>query len=167
MRLLGTEVAFWPPIPQVQMAACKQETITFLDEIATCRGWKRPCTRILHDGEPIPTDAVLKRSHSECGSHVFLPEESIPVDAVNAKERKKTLSACRTWDKIKKLTTSMDQSWMCQDYVPTLLKHGEWRFFLVGEQIVNVVHTLKDLEIDSNAWEGESVTSFYTKREIR
>lgn len=167
MRLLSSEVSFWPPIPQVQMAGYKQDTITLLDGIATTHSWKRPCTRVIHDGELIPTNGVLKRTHSDCGSHVLLPEESVPHDAVDAVPRKMELSARRTWDSINDLTTSMDQSWICQDYIPTLLKLGEWRFFIVGEQIVNVVHTLKDTASDSDAWSGRPVVSFYTKAEIR
>lgn len=165
MRLLENKVTIWPPTPEVQMAAHKQQTIAFLDEIATAHGWKRPQTRVIHDGEPIPINGVLKRSHSDCGSHVLLPVESVPHDAADAAQRKKKLAAARTWDRIKELTTSIDQSWMCQDYIPTLLKLGEWRFFLMGEQIINVVHTVKNTHNDF--WTGESVASFYTKSEIR
>lgn len=166
MGCLGNDVTIWPPPFQIELAGDKLQTMALLDRIAADRGWKRPYTRVIRDGEPIPIDGVLKRSHSDCGSQVLLPEQSAS-DAPKWKRRKRTLelAACRNWNSLRERTTSARQSWMCQEYVPSLLTLGEWRFFVVGEHIVSVVHTIKCM--DSGEWIGQPVTGFYTMSEIR
>ncbi|KAG9308767.1 hypothetical protein JVU11DRAFT_11559 [Chiua virens] len=165
IKLLRTEVHIWPPILQVQMAAAKAQTVAMLDRIAAIHGWMRPSTTLIEDGAPIPIDTVLKRSHSDAGSNVILPPIAVPDHMQDCEERRTNLSRLRTWKELKECTTSSNQSWMSQEYVPTLRQLGEWRFFLVGGKIANVVHTYHDF--DTCKWCGEFVTSFYTKNEIR
>lgn len=103
--------------------------------IAKIRGLYAPATRVLTLGEDIPPSTVLKRSHSNCGTHIVLP----------------AAGACnRTWDHLN-AQISEDTVWMAQEYVQSLDEIGEWRVLIVGGGIVAVMHTYKK---SNGGWHG-------------
>lgn len=111
-----------------------------------------PRTVRLEPGQAIPELAVLKRSNSECGAHVILPTAP--------KER-------RTWAYLNE-QSERDTFWMAQEYVPSLDQVGEWRAFVVGGNIISVMHTHKTPEKDwKGDWSGCEVESFLSLDEIR
>jgi hypothetical protein len=83
-----------------------------LDLISVKMETQRPKTSLLQRGDPIPQDKVLKRSHSDCGSHVLFPNLTCEIG----------------WDFLEEgLPGSL---WMAQEFVPHLCDLGEWRFVL-------------------------------------
>lgn len=161
---LARVVPLWPPVPSLRMAAQKWNTIKILEMAALANNWSRPRTDIMHPACDIPADTVLKRSHSECGEQVLMPEQSA-VGSGGAVDRiRKNLNATRTWSKLNARTHSTDQKWASQEYIETLITIGEWRFFLVGGHVENIVHTIKGKD---GLWIGRRVSSFLSFHELR
>ncbi|KAI9567211.1 hypothetical protein HD554DRAFT_1008650 [Boletus coccyginus] len=101
---LTSMTQFWPPIELARLSASKWKTSCHLQMIAKIRGLYAPATRVLTPGEDIPPSTVLKRSHSNRGSHIVLP----------------AAGACnRTWDHLN-AQISEDTVWMAQEYVQSL-----------------------------------------------
>ncbi|KAG9311147.1 hypothetical protein JVU11DRAFT_8210 [Chiua virens] len=146
---LGSHTQFWPPIRLTRRVSDKWTTICHLQIIAqsSMRFNFSPHTRILKDGDAIPPDAVLKRSHSECSKHVILP---------SAPKTK------RTWTHLNAIT-SAGTFWMAQEYVPSLADIGEWRVFIIGGRVMAVMHTRKH---SNGEWRGEETSSFCSFDEI-
>ena len=157
-------VRFWPPVPSIRHAANKWNTVAILDMIAAENGWMRPRTTPLHHGCIIPADTVLKRSHSDSGEHVILPEHSVVGNGTEDIQKRHALSALRTWEELEKVTFSTEEKWVSQEYVQTLASLGEWRCFLVGGHIECIVHTVPDT---SGRWRGRRVSTFLSLEEIR
>lgn len=147
---LARLVLMWPPIKQVQCAARKIDTLQHLKVIANMQNQFSPQTTILKEGDEIPDDVVLKRSHSDCGDHVILPYST---------------PSFRTW---KHMTGSIhsDELWMKQEYVPSLRELGEWRCFIIGGRMISVIHTVK-MKSGKHVWKYNQVDSFLKLDEIQ
>jgi hypothetical protein len=145
---LSRFVYMWPSIRQMNSIASKQQFISHLDIIAAKTSSLRPKTILLKDGDSFPKDAVIKRSHSDCGHHVLLPNNK-----------------GRNWESLNQHPKIPGAVWMAQTYVPTLQSLGEWRVFIVGGQAVYTVHTKYNEE--KSTWFWEPVDDFYSLEELR
>ncbi|KAG6369552.1 hypothetical protein JVT61DRAFT_14253 [Boletus reticuloceps] len=145
---LASQTLFWPPIRLARQASMKWNTICHLQMIARLHGSYTPRTVRLSTGQDIPDDVVLKRSHSECAKHVILPTAS---------------RSRRTWEYLNAHTDKYE-FWMAQEYVQSLDQIGEWRVFIVGGNVISVVHTYKTSD---DGWKGTVTESFLTLDEIR
>lgn len=146
------------------MAARKWNTVAILDMIADKNGWRRPKTTLLTRGCHIPVDTVLKRSHSDCGEFVIMPEEPLKTSGTATKWPRGVQRLLHTWEELDARTNAPEQRWVSQEYVDTLVKIGEWRCFLVGGHVMNVVHTMK---MDEASWHGKRISNFLTLAEMR
>jgi hypothetical protein len=70
----------------------------------------------------------------------------------------------RNWDYIERETIP-GSLWIAQSYVPELAILGEWRVFVIGGDIVSVVHTVYKEE--TQIWNWEMVELYYTLDELR
>jgi hypothetical protein len=107
----------------------------------------RPHWKFLNYGDALPSQDVIKRTHSDCGNHVLRPGHPD-----------------RNWEYIYK-ETIQGSRWFSQRYVPELTVLGEWRVFVIGGDIISVVHTIYNG--DSQTWRWEMVHSYYTLEELR
>ncbi|KAF8556441.1 hypothetical protein OG21DRAFT_1506544 [Imleria badia] len=148
--LLANQVQFWPPIEQVRSSASKWPTLCHLRIIAANQNRFTPSTIRLTEESEIPPNAVLKRSHSECGLHVILPDAK---------------SAERSWTYLKRHIHD-DEFWMAQEYVPSLDDIGEWRVIIIGGMILSVVHTYKAKQEKDVIWMGAPVDTFLSLDEV-
>jgi glutathione synthase/RimK-type ligase-like ATP-grasp enzyme len=139
----------WPPWQHVDRMGSKIPLMQNLDFIAsTVTKSKRPITEILDVTTSIPDSIVLKRTHSDCGNHVLFPGDPL----INP-----------TY-----LLSQLDipgSRWLGQNFVPTLRKLGEWRVFIIGGQIVDVVHTR--INHETGCWKWERTTRFWSLGELR
>ncbi|KAI6097729.1 hypothetical protein EDD16DRAFT_1719021 [Pisolithus croceorrhizus] len=141
------KVIIWPPSRELERAGWKFPVIDNLSAIAAslvpaCA----PMTRRLGASEPIPHDMVLKRSHSDCSAHVIMP------DASNK----------RSWPYLISQAPA-GEIWMAQQYMPFLPKFGEWRVFIVGGKIIQVVHTYR---VGNGDWLGCPVKAYWSLDEL-
>ncbi|KIK76714.1 hypothetical protein PAXRUDRAFT_169022, partial [Paxillus rubicundulus Ve08.2h10] len=164
LAVLMQVVWFWPPVPSMHMAAHKWNMVGVLDFIAKENSWCRPSTTQVMDSGPIPNGTVLKRSHSDCGEFVFLPPEAIKGDGREAEKEREYRQGLRNWEVLCESTHTEDETWVSQQYVDTLETLGEWRCFLVGGHIMNVVHTSKGM---GGLWVGKRTSRFLSLQEIR
>ncbi|KAI6036032.1 hypothetical protein PISMIDRAFT_25408 [Pisolithus microcarpus 441] len=142
------KVIIWPPARELEHAGWKFPIIDDLYAIATslipaCP----PITRRLCTSDPIPPDTVLKRSHSDCSAHVIMP------DASNKRMWPYLMSQAPT-----------GEMWMAQQHMPMLSKFGEWRVFIVGGKIIQVVHTHRAGKGD---WHASRVLTYWSLEELR
>ncbi|KAF9230949.1 hypothetical protein BU15DRAFT_82991 [Melanogaster broomeanus] len=163
LSMLMRVVHIWPPVPSVRMAAHKWRTVRIMEMAAYANGWQRPHTDILTDSCEIREGTILKRSHSNCGNHVILPEQVITGSSVSENEAHQQLRAQRSWTHLNANTHSGDEQWVSQEYVETLRTLGEWRCFLVGGHIINIVHTFED---EDGNWVGRRAWRFMSLKEI-
>jgi hypothetical protein len=146
MDRLRRTVLVWPPQNQ---SMSKLELTKLLDLAAANRtSSARPKTRPLKEGEVFKDAMVLKRTHSDMGQHVLLPGDPR-----------------REWDYLLSNTEVPGCHWFAQSYVETLAILGEWRVFIVGSQIVYVVHTVRNPT--KKTWSWDVVTTYYSIRELR
>jgi hypothetical protein len=133
---------------QINEIGSKMQLITHLDAIADSETKTlRPCTKELKYGDFLPSNAVIKRTHSDCGFHVFKPKDS-----------------GRNWQNFSAMRQVPEAIWLAQTYIPALDKLGEWRVFIVGGEIIYTVHT----HHKGNAvWAWEAVDGFYSLQEFR
>lgn len=146
------------------MAGQKWKTVKILEMAASRNGWSRPRTDILEPHCDIPPGTVLKRSHSDCGEFVIMPEQSIIGSGGAVDRARQRLNAMRAWSYLDERTFTGHEMWASQEYIDTLITLGEWRFFLVGGHVTNVVHTFH--APDGN-WVGRRVSTFLTLAELR
>lgn len=144
LGVLRSSIVIWPDPTQVDVFGRKDILIKNLDQISHTMRTHRPATIFLERGAPIPEGTVLKRTHSDSGHHVLLPNNPI-----------------RTWD-------NMDQGppgtvWMSQEYVPELQEVGEWRAIIVNQAIQYVIHTVPKNGVLSS----RIVNGFYSLKELR
>ena len=144
---LASHTQFWPPTKLTRRAADKWTTLCHLQIIAQNTRRYTPRAALLVPGEVIPPDAVLKRSHSECGTHVLLPSAKPEL---------------RTWEHLTSNATD-GTFWMMQEYVPSLEWLGEWRVLVVGGKIIAVMHTIK---LRNGEWVGRPVHAFRSLEEV-
>lgn len=144
---IGPPLRFWPPSQQMKYAGMTDRVITDLSTIAFYNETIRPTTALLikRGHSPIPKDTVLKRSNSNCEHHVIMPYDT---------EK-------RTWEYLLSQTPNRE-TWMAQEYIPTLREFGEWRVFLIREQIFHVVHTWKI----NTRWNARAVVSYLNLEEL-
>jgi hypothetical protein len=145
---LSRLVYMWPPLQQINSIGSKRQLIRHLDFTASKTSSLRPRTVILKDGDLIPNDAVIKRSHSDCGHHVLLVNDD-----------------GRNWESLNQHPKIPGAVWMAQAYVPTLRSLGEWRVFIVGGRAIYTVHTKYNEE--KKTWTWEPVDDFYALEELR
>jgi hypothetical protein len=74
MSLLELETQVWPTPNHIKLVLSAH-----LNWIARKLGSPRPKTVILRKGDPIPKDAVLKRTHSDQHQHVRIPGQYVGV----------------------------------------------------------------------------------------
>jgi hypothetical protein len=55
-------------------------------------------------------------------------------------------------------------AWMAQTYIPELRTFGEWRVFIIGGTVTHVVHTRRNQEKLTWAW--EPVHSYYSMQDF-
>ncbi|KAI6011476.1 hypothetical protein EDC04DRAFT_2609875 [Pisolithus marmoratus] len=146
MELLASQVQIWPLIPHLKMAGDKWNTQHHLHFVALKLQTFSPETAMLHIGEHITTQSVLKWSNSECGEHVIFPGDD--------SQRQWTYFQCHM---------SPDEHWISQEYVKSLHNLGEWRVFIIGGVISFVIHTHW---LQGWDWEGSRVESYLTLEEI-
>ena len=144
--MLSSMVPIWPPIKALRTQGNKWNTLTHLNLIAAENSMYTPLTRALRKGDPIPSGTVLKRIHSDCGLHVILPDAG---------------DQQRSWKHLNDLAPH-GETWMSQEYVDSLDKVGEWRVFVIGGQILSVVHTHNK----EPRWGAKAVRSFMTLEEV-
>lgn len=146
--MLSRLVYVWPPAQHVNGLGSKQRLIHHLDVIAGKTSSLRPQSKIIRDGDPIPKDAVLKRTHSDCGAHVIMPNDDVD----------------RIWDTLNDNLNTPGSVWIAQALIPTLRKLGEWKVILIGGQPLYTVHA-KYNEVKST-WSWEPVDSYYSLDEF-
>ena len=93
----------------------------------------------------------------------MLPASSVEGDDTHAEKKRMDLASKRTWEYLQSRTTASDQVWLSQEFVPTLRSLGEWRVYLVGGRIMNVMHTIEVGRVCS----GRRVDRFLCLKEIR
>ena len=140
------ETHVWPTPNHAKLMGNKLELIMHLDWVANKLGSPRPKTVRLRRGGPIPRDVVLKRTHSDQQSHVILPR-----------------THSRAWARLDEGPDGAQ--WFAQDYVGLLRKVGEWRVFMVGGNIIYVVHTAYIPE--HKCWMYTNVTEFLSLFKLR
>ena len=146
---LASVILFWPDPLELEKLASKAVLISHLDEVArTCTQSFRPTTERLSPGQSIPSNTVLKRTNSDCGLHVLMPE-----------------SIHRNWEYLHKNSEIDGSIWLSQSYVPSLYKLGEWRVILIGGQVVHTVHTHYKPHL--NDWTFNAAEKFYSLGELR
>jgi hypothetical protein len=94
---------------------------------------------------------VLKRTHSDAAEHVLLPHD-------------KAMQPKRNWEYLRSQMDIPGCQWMAQTYVETLKKRGEWRVFVIGGQIVYMLHTLRNRE--KKTWSWDVVRTYYSLEEL-
>ena len=142
-KSLSRYTYLWPPMDQASTLGSKWQLIENLDIIAHLEGCTRPKSRLLEVGSRIPKDVVLKRTHSESGNHIVLPQD----------ERHK-----RTWEYMNSHSEVPRCKWFAQTYVPLLKDLGEWRVIVVGGNPIYTVHTQPS---SGGTWKRRVVTSFW------
>ncbi|TDL13550.1 hypothetical protein BD410DRAFT_846596 [Rickenella mellea] len=153
MRKISRKVRIFPDPEQLLRIGNKWDLIRSLDEIArkfTRSG--RPITTRLEHGGHLPTDQVIKRTHSGTSNSVIMPGD--------------LHNRPHSWEELE--TPSSSMIWFSQTLVDTLWNQGEWRVVVVGGSVKYVVHTLKTDTNDYNRWEWYPtfVTDFYTLQEL-
>src|SRR5262245_5074297 len=122
------------------MCANKLELIANLEQVAAnCTQTRRPMVKMLEIGQipqPIPKHVVIKRTHSETGHHIILPD---------VKEQIKR-------DMLKEKVDINEARWFTQSFVPFLKDAGEIRMFFVGMKNIYNVHTVKDTTQVKSDW---------------
>jgi hypothetical protein len=136
----------WPPLMHLKIGS-KERLMEHLDLIAQTKTYTcRPQWRILEDGDELSSEDVLKRTHSDCGSHVLKPGNPL-----------------RNWDYLRR-ETILGSVWLSQEYIPHLHRLGEWRVLIIGGEIIHTVHTIYDE--DEETWSWETARTFYSLREL-
>ena len=150
--MLSNSVRFWPPQHHADNICSKWKLVQNLDMIAATRTFSaRPKTRLLHDGEMLSDKMVMKRTHSDAGEHVLIPHDK------NTQEK-------RNWEYLRSQLNIPRSQWMGQTYVELLAKRGEWRVFVIGGQIVYTVHTIRNPE--KRTWAWDVVRTYYSLDEL-
>jgi hypothetical protein len=147
-------LAVWPPPKHLDWLGKKFAENAMLALIARESGRPHPTTEVLAlnslTDDMLPSDTVLKRGHSDCGTHVLFPTK-------RARRR-------RSVAELKEMSP-FGEVWLSQELVPTLQTIGEWRVFLVHGNIIHTVHTYKaNVE---GGWVASQVMSFWSLKEIR
>lgn len=125
-----------------------------LEAIAGAQKRPHPITTLLDldilTDDTIPADTILKRGHSDCGTHVLFPH----ID----RRRQRSVAQLRNM-------SPYGEVWLSQEMISTLQTIGEWRVFIVNGSIIQTVHTHK-LPGAMGQWVGHQVMSFWTLNEI-
>ncbi|KAI5986610.1 hypothetical protein EDD15DRAFT_2373049 [Pisolithus albus] len=141
-------VIMWPPARELKRAGWKFPVIADLAAIAESQVPScPPVTTRLNTGDTIPQGTVLKRSQSDCSAHVIMPDAA----------------RMRTWSYLMSQAPA-GEIWMAQQHVPFLAKLGEWRVYIVGGKIVQVVHTYRT---GNGSWHGRQVQGYWSLDELQ
>lgn len=143
-------LVLWPPPRQLERAGWKLTVISDLTLIAEQNVHSlRPKTRKLSFNSIIPSNTVLKRSHSDCSTHVIMPSDS----------------KRRTWKYLSTMAPG-GELWISQEHIPTLETFGEWRVFIIRGRILHVVHTHRRGKGRYN-WHGTRVENYRSLEDMR
>lgn len=148
MKALSTLANVWPDVTELRQCAGKLHLSANLDVIAShYTHTRRPLLALLKHREddsaqvdipnPLPTNVVFKRTHSETGRHVLLPD--LPLET-----------------KQKRLGERVDipgARWFMQAFTPFMKTHGEIRMFFVGGKNIYNMHTVKNLGKGDDVWD--------------
>lgn len=141
----------WPPLQQLLWAGLKDPDVALLDLIAQQSRMLHSWTTTLNlqgsIDDAIAPDTVLKRSHSDCGQLVILPEERRRQNAVQLEA-----------------LAPHGEKWLIQEHIRTLRTVGEWQAFIVNGAVIHTIHMYKDP--DTSAWVARQVLSFWSLEEI-
>lgn len=144
------EVHVWPPQNQPSTIGSKIQLIQNLDYVAAnVTRSTRPKTIQIKCPQDISHRAVIKRTHSDTGYHVLMPDDPR-----------------RNWDFITQNSEIPKCLWFSQSYVEPLDKLGEWRVLMVGGRIMYVVHTHASIVGGDRQWKWEMVHDFYSLDEL-
>ena len=139
----------WPPMDQVENMGTKTTLIENLDFVAATKTKsKRPTTRPLNLQHAIPHAIVIKRTHSDCGQHVLFPGDELR--------------------NVEYLQSQMDipgSMWFGQSYISTLREFGEWRVFIIGGRIIEIIHT--KIHEETGLWKWQRAIRFWSLEELR
>ena len=144
---LEHSTTFWVPRIQMVELCNKVNLLKRLDHISEVMNAGRPKTTRLRRNQDIPEGAVIKRTHSDCGSHVFVPGEHRRL----------------TWEKLEQGPPG--SSWMAQEYSRHLRDLGEWRCVVVDGKLLYVVHTV--YHPSKGVWKFVKADRFSSLEEIR
>jgi glutathione synthase/RimK-type ligase-like ATP-grasp enzyme len=127
MQALSRLVPVWPPVDEILAASRKADIIKMFDRIAAqVTHTVRPVTTILTIPlKTVPKDVVLKREGSDASKHVYLPQS---LEELGLKKLNQLLKGSRF-------------RWISQTWIPLLQQFGEWRVFVVGGKIFEVITT--------------------------
>jgi len=129
LRLLSNKVPILPPVDDMLALSRKMDVIKVFDLIAeqvTCTA--RPTTNVVElPLKEIPKDIVFKREGSDMAEHVYLPHEVARLTPNTLTRRLKKKSA--------------GYRWITQTYIPQLRQFGEWRVYVVGGEVFQVITT--------------------------
>jgi hypothetical protein len=154
-RILSSYSPVWPSYLELKSCANKLELIANLELVAnSSTQTNRPMVKLLTSGrdaegnrarlqipDPIPDNVVVKRSYSETGQHILLPE---------------TPNALK--QAILQREVDIDEAqWFTQSFVPFLKDTGEIRMFFVGMKNIYSVHTVQDPKKRKGHWDFEYV----------
>lgn len=169
MLKISTTTPVWPPVQEVLRASNKDDVMYELERIARQMGHPFPTTWLLATDpkeSDIPEDAVLKRTGSECGHHVILPECAIEKDDKLREEKLTKIRECRKPDSLKE-NAQWGLRWVCQQFILTLLLLGEYRFFIMDNHIIYTIHTwLTKDEQGEDAWDACEIHDFLPLNQI-
>jgi hypothetical protein len=125
----------WPPVDEVRAASSKYQVIQKLDDIAAKITFSaRPSTTITT--LPLtakPTGVVIKRERSDTSRHCLQPQDikRMTLKQLNSFLKKHSIQDCE---------------WLSQDFVPELIRIGEWRTYFVGGERILTICTSPSVE---------------------
>lgn len=141
--------AIWPPPKQIDWMGAKSTDAVLLGIIADRTGNPSPRTEtVAPNAIMIPTDTVLKRSNSDSGNHVILPNN----------RPRRTLLFLQD-------NSPHGELWLSQEFIPTLQTMGEWRVFIVNGHIIHAIHTYK--AASGHGWIARPATLFWSLNDIQ
>ena len=124
MRYMAEHIPVWPPISELLYSRHKYNVIKNLDLVADQMRTARPRT-VLLSTEPSIEGWFLKREGSDCGNHIYGPEEASQLPE----------------SQIQRMAKELPFRWIKQEFVPALKQIGEWRVVMVGGRILYILNT--------------------------
>lgn len=143
LKSLAQSTYIWHSVDMPSTIGSKWQLIENLDIIAASDQRQRPQSRLMKSGDPLPPNAVLKRTHSDSGNHVILPKDN-PVK--------------RTWAYMDAHSNIPGCRWFSQAYIDLLRTVGEWRVVMVGGAPAYTIHTRPRKD---KSWKYRTVTEFW------
>lgn len=132
LQALTNRIPLWPPMDEMLASARKADTIKIFDQIArdvthTARPVTYPLTLPITE---FPANMVLKREGSDTAAHVVLPSDV----------------AALTLAQFNRMAKGPFR-WLAQTWLPLLRQFGEWRVYIVGGRILEIITTAPEPNI--------------------